>query len=148
MTTHDIRLVVLHAATTFLLVGLIWTVQVVQYPLFAQVGADQFVSYHAGHSARISLLVVPLMLVELVTACLLLVRRPAELSAGALWLGLALLSVVWLSTFALQVPRHGILGGGFDAAAHRTLVATNWLRTAAWSGRGLVVVWQLRRLLS
>jgi hypothetical protein len=49
--------------------------------------------------------------------------------------------VIWLSTALLQSPRHRELGGGFDAASYRFLVASNWLRTACWSARGLVVLW-------
>ena len=45
-------LLAVHAAATWALVGLIWTVQLVHYPLFAQVGADTFRSYHARHTQR------------------------------------------------------------------------------------------------
>ena len=139
-------LLVIQIASTLALVGLIWTIQLVHYPLFDHVDREHFVDFHRQHSSRISLVVVPLMLAEAATAALLLVARPAVVSAPAAWAGAALLAVVWLSTALLQVPQHGVLGQGFDAGAHRLLVTTNWLRTAAWSARGALVTWWTARL--
>ena len=39
-----------HAAATLFMVGLIWFVQVVHYPLFARVGPDAFVPYAAAQA--------------------------------------------------------------------------------------------------
>jgi hypothetical protein len=81
------------------------------------------------------------MLGEAATAVALVFDPP---NGVPLWLaaaGLGLLAVIWLSTALLQSPRHRELGAGFDAASHRFLVASNWLRTACWSVRGLVVLW-------
>jgi hypothetical protein len=57
------------------------------------------------------------------------------------------LVVIWLSTLLLQVPQHNTLGAGFDDAAHRTLVLTNWLRTAAWTLRSLLVLWMVAAMV-
>ncbi len=122
-----------HAAATWALVGLIWTVQLVHYPLFAQVGADAFRNYHARHTRQITWIVAPLMAVELLTAILLLVRGAREP-----WLlaSFAPLAFNWLSTWRVQIPLHNRLAPGFDADVHRRLVITNWWRTIAWSIRG------------
>ena len=48
----------------------------------------------------------------------------------------------------LQVPQHRILEGGFDPAAHRFLVSSNWVRTIAWTARGVVALFLLARLRS
>jgi hypothetical protein len=48
-------------------------------------------------------------------------------------------AVVWLSTLILQVPIHKCLQNGKDDVLIRRLVATNWIRTAAWSLKALVV---------
>lgn len=130
-------------ATTLPLCGLIWTIQLVHYPLFAAVGSQEFGAYHAAHSRAISLLVVPLMLVELGAALAWLRWAPTDPWVAPL--GAALILVVWGSTFALQVPIHGALGGGLDPGLIDRLVATNWIRTIAWSGRSmllLVVAWR------
>jgi hypothetical protein len=47
----------------------------------------------------------------------------------------ALLGVVWLSTFTLQVPAHRALLQGWSEPVHRRLVLTNWIRTVAWTLR-------------
>ncbi|MEM1179111.1 MAG: hypothetical protein AAGM22_12255 [Acidobacteriota bacterium] len=139
-------LLLAQAASTLPLVGLIWTIQLVQYPLFARVGEAAFTGYHAGHSARITWVVLPLMLAELVSAGLLLTRIESPVTGATAWLGAALVGVIWLSTAFLQVPRHGELASGFDAASHQFLVASNWLRTVAWTARGGLVLWWLSRL--
>ncbi len=125
--------------------GIIWFVQVVHYPLFSSVGGSAFAAYQAGHTRLTTWVVAPLMLLELATALLLFRVRPPGATDAALWLGLVLLAVVWASTFFLQVPRHELLATGFDAAAHRALVLTNWLRTGAWSARAALVLWLAAR---
>ncbi len=131
----------LHAAATLFMTGVIWFVQVVHYPLFAEVGDEGFPAYAAAHSRRTAWVVVPPMLLELVTGLLLLARRPTGVGAGAAWVGMVLLAAIWLSTALLQVPRHQLLGAGFDIVAWRALVASNWVRTLAWTARaGLVLL--------
>ena len=127
--------------------GVIWFVQVVHYPLFAGVGAEAFAVYAARHSTLTTYVVIVPMLIELITALLLVWRRPPELAVWEVWLGLGLVGITWLSTAFLQVPQHTALGAGFNGAAHTTLVMTNWLRTAAWTLRSALVLWWLARLL-
>jgi hypothetical protein len=38
---------------------------------------------------------------------------------------------------------HARLGQGADEAALRRLVRTNWIRTLAWTARGVLVLWML-----
>ena len=64
----------LQVAATLALVGLIWFVQVVHYPLFAKVGSSSFADYEQSHQRRTTLVVAPLMLVEAATAIALLAR--------------------------------------------------------------------------
>lgn len=119
--------------------GLIWFVQVVHYPLFGAVGAEAFTRYHALHTTRTTLVVAPLMLTEAACALWLVWARPGP----AAWIGAALVAVVWLATFGLSVPRHEVLSGGFDSGAAEALVATNWVRTLAWTARAGLAVWLL-----
>jgi len=140
-------ILLVHVAATWFLVGLIWLVQLVHYPLFAGVGEEGFAAYAADHSRRITWVVGPAMLLELATGVLLLLRRPDGVGWGWPLVGLALLGAVWASTAFLQVPRHTQLGVGFDDAAWRALVATNWVRTVAWSVRGLIVLLLLARAM-
>ncbi len=139
-------LLLVHAAATLVLFGVILVVQVVHYPLFEQVGAGHFAAYEAAHTRRMTYVVVLPMLVELATAVALAAWRPPELPAWQVWTGLALVAVIWLSTGLLQVPLHHALRSGFDPSAHRRLVATNWIRTAAWGLRAALVLAMLAAL--
>lgn len=126
----------LELASTLLLCGLIWVVQLVHYPSFGYVAREEFARFHAFHSRRITLLVAALMPVELVTATLAARADPSALPL----LGLALVALIWVSTALLQVPAHRKLAAGYDADVHRRLVRTNWIRTAAWTARAVLVV--------
>lgn len=126
----------IHAAATWFMVGLIWFVQVVHYPLFAAVGEKGWAEYSRRHQSLTTLVVGPTMLAEVVCAGVLLAFSPGTLTIA----GAVLLALVWGSTFFVQVPLHGRLGKGHDVAVVRTLVATNWARTLLWSARGVVAL--------
>jgi hypothetical protein len=120
---------------TLSMTGIIWFVQVVHYPLFARVGESGFATYSQQHATRTGWVVAPLMLVELVTACLGLIRffRPALLPLSWAVAGVFLLAIIWLSTGLLQVPLHSRLGLEYQAPAVHRLVRTNWIRTVCWT---------------
>lgn len=132
-----------HAAATWAMVGVIWMVQLVQYPGFRLVGAEAFRAYHAQHSTRISMIVGPLMLVEGLASLALLRWRPEGVGLAPVLAGLVLLAVALGTTAFVSVPLHGVLSGGLDAAAADRIVATNWIRTVAWTARGGLALWLL-----
>jgi hypothetical protein len=131
----------LQLATTLPLVGLIWFVQVVAYPLFARVAASDFPAYHEAHARLITYVVAPLMLGELLGAIALLIWPLDGVPRQVAWVGAALAVTVWVVTMFGSVPQHNVLARDFDGRAHELLVATNWLRTAAWTARGATLLW-------
>jgi hypothetical protein len=135
-----VLLLLAHAAATLFMVGVIWFVQLVHYPLFARVGRPGFAAYSGSHARLTGLVVGPPVLLEAATAVALVVWTPPGISVPLVWAGLILVAGIWLSTAFLQSPRHTTLGRGFDPSAHRFLVTSNWLRTVLWSLRGLVVL--------
>ena len=72
-------MLIAHVGATLAMTGLIWLIQCVHYPLFAQVGAEAFQEYHARHTQWITPIVGPLMLIELGTAFWLVQTPPAGL---------------------------------------------------------------------
>jgi hypothetical protein len=91
VTGEMIRLVLLASvASTLLLVGLIWFVQVVHYPQFERVGPEQFAEYEAAHVRLTTWVVAPPMLVEALTSAVLAWSPPSRDLAVACWGGLAL----------------------------------------------------------
>jgi len=118
--------------------GLIWFVQIVHYPMMACFDREKFASHEKEHCDRTAWVVVPLMLGEVFTFALLLVS--GERSSLFLLSGV-LLCAIWASTFFLQVPLHRSLLRGWNGGQHRRLVRTNWIRTAAWTGRAFLLSW-------
>jgi len=123
-------------AVTWMLAGLIWVIQILAYPQFRRVGEADFVRYHFAHCVRIGLIVAPLLVIEAVTAAGLLYQGHRE---SPFLLSVGLIPVIWLSTALLQAPLHTKLMRGFSADAVRWLILTNWLRTLAWTARGVLV---------
>jgi hypothetical protein len=138
ITTPAVTLLVAHMAATSAMAGLIWFVQVVHYPLFRAVGDAEFAAYETDHQRRTAWVVGPFMAVEGVSALAIATTLRAEVGTLLPLAGLALLLVVHTSTVALQVPAHRALTAGSDGPTIRRLVATNWIRTAAWSSRCIV----------
>ena len=142
-----ITILLANVVSTLFMVGLIWMVQIVHYPLFNDVGQENYVQYQQRHQSNITYIVAPVMLVELATAILLLVYPVAGLNKSLVYVGIGLVILVWLSTALIQVPCHGKLVTGFDQTAYNWLVNSNWIRTVAWSGRGVIVTMMLVRIL-
>ncbi|MEM7622657.1 MAG: hypothetical protein AAF235_05580 [Planctomycetota bacterium] len=129
-----------HALATGLMAGLVLFVQVVHYPLFAKVGTAEFPAYETAHQNRTTIIVAPLMLTEALTAALLVLMPTAGVSRTLTITSAVLVAAVWALTFFVAVPLHGKLSSGFDAAAHRALVASNWPRTVLWVARAVIAV--------
>ena len=134
----------LQAAATLFMTGVIWFVQVVHYPLMARVGASGFPGYEASHARLTGYVVIGPMVVELVCAVFLVWQRPPFVSKPMAVIGAALVIVIWLSTFLLQVPQHDKLHHAFSTEAQSRLVSTNWIRTIGWTVRAVLVLFMLR----
>jgi len=137
----------IQVATTWAMTGIIWFVQLVQYPSFAQVDSASFPGFHAHHSRAISVIVAPLMVAEAISAIAFLWKPLRVQTPWQVWLGIGLIVFVWASTLLLQVPAHGRLESGFEEASWRMLVRSNWLRTIAWSARAVLVSYWLYETL-
>ena len=141
-------LLLIHLAATLAMVGLIWFVQVVHYPLFSQIGHEDFRLYERSHQRLTTFAVAPLMLTEAITALMLPWFRPALIPMAAAVMGVLLVGTLWSFTFFWQVLAHQRLARSFDPTTHRRLVQSNWLRTIAWSARGVLVCWMIAKLIS
>ena len=138
-----VTVLVAMTVSTLWLAGMVWTVQVVHYPLFAMVGNDGFADYQAAHSVRISWLLLGPWAVQGVTTAWVLLSRPPGVPWWMVLAAAGLAAATVLVTVLVSVPQHEVLGVGFDPAAHATLVRTNWWRTIAWTGHGALAVWML-----
>lgn len=116
---------------SFALFGLIWCVQLVHYPFFLRADQTNFIDHIGFHKHRISVLVIPLMTIELATSGIL----AFEAQQFPVWnmFGFIVVILIWLITFFIQVPLHNRLSDGYDEPTIRRLVKTNWIRTILWS---------------
>jgi hypothetical protein len=127
-----------HVAASWAMVGLIWVVQRVIYPLMARQPEAGFADWHQDYTRRLGPVVGPLMAVELVGGLGWVWVSSGD---GWAWVALAFTGVNWLSTAALQMPIHRRLAQGYDSDLIARLVATNWLRTVSWTARGGLLIY-------
>ena len=145
------NLAIAHFASTWFLVGLIWTIHFIHYALFPKVGSTEFVAYENAHVDRIGNLLLLPWLTEGVTLLALLalaflgsrsdLRAPMAINAVAMGVVLAI-SGFW------SAPAHGDLMKGFDQGVFDRLMVADLVRTFAWTVCGITAVWVLARLWS
>ena len=85
---------------SFGLVVLVWLVQVIIYPAFAEIAPERFARWHAGYTRAVTWVVAPLMLGQVALLGRLLVVRPSPWGFAAA----AMVAVAWVATFAAGGP--------------------------------------------
>ena len=118
-----------HWLTSFAMTVVIWFVQLVHYPIFIWGDKTTFNQFMRAHQYRITIIVAPLMLVELWSAHVFIHQHITFIEFVILTLN----GVIWLSTILLQVPYHNVLSTGYNKEIITKLVQTNWIRTIAWT---------------
>ncbi len=130
------------------LTGLIWFVQVVHYPIFAKVPGSHFIAFQTTHMHTTGQVVAVPMLVELLLSVLLaFVKLPGNWQVLN-YSALACVVLIWIVTFFVSVPIHNqLVTVGFSQAFIQKLVATNCIRTAAWTVRTCLLGYLLVQLV-
>lgn len=131
----------LHVLSTLALFGLIWTIQCVHYPTFKYVAPEKFSDFHAFHTQKITLIVAPLMIIEIITATLLCFEAPSNF----IFINFTSVMLIWILTAFVSVPLHGKLSKGFQLELINKLIITNWPRTVLWTLR--TIAWAYILLL-
>jgi len=126
--------ILVHLVATLIMVGIIWMVHWVHYPLMAHTGPTQSAMYQRQHVRRMGPLVIPVMLTELISSVAICMNHPTP----SAWTALALLIAIWAVTGLSSVPAHEELSRGFHEASHRKLMTSNAIRTALWTARGVL----------
>ena len=127
--------------------GVIWIMQIVHYPLMRFVSGEQFARFETAHRVRISWVVGPLMLIEGVCVLAFLFAPPAGLPWWLPWVGAGVEAIAIGTTALVSAPLHEQLNAHFDEATLHRLVATNWIRTVAWTARAAVAIAMLGAVL-
>ena len=127
----------IHFLSTSLMVGIIWVIQLLHYPTFHFIKESDYVEFQHFHMQRISFIVVPVMIIELLSGFMLVYYFRSNL----LILCLIILLVIWLITFAFFTKLHQSLLGGYDKIIVDKLVQINWSRTVLWSLRLIILIY-------
>jgi hypothetical protein len=114
---------VVHLAAVAVLAGVGWVVQLVVYPAFRLVGADEWVRYHGTHTRAISWVVALPWFVQGVSTAALLIAPAAGGRTAAV---------------VTAVPAHGRLAASRDTADVSVLLRANLVRTLAWTASTLL----------
>lgn len=122
------------------LTGLIWVIQVVHYPLFLRIEPDDFRAYEQSHQKRISLIVAPVMMVDMTLSLLLVFTKYMDNAQAYLIVAFALNLAVFASTVFIFSPIHQKLGKNHDRTMIRKLVRLNIMRTAMWTARTILLL--------
>lgn len=128
-----------HYSLTLYMVGIIWLVQIIHYPLFKFVNESNFVEYHKLHLKRTSIVIAIPMVLELLTAVTLIIFDAGYRNNFLFLSANLLLALIWITTFFISVPKHNILAKGFNPSAIHSLIQTNWIRTLAWTLRAALL---------
>jgi hypothetical protein len=134
MLTH---IHILNVAVSWGLFVLVWLVQTIIYPGLARIPSNDFANYHAWYVTRITIVVFPLMIFEIIIAIAWFFLQD-DLFYPIV--AIVLVMIVWCSTITFQIPIHKSLQAGKDKSKIRRLVATNWMRTIAWSLKAFIAV--------
>lgn len=130
-------------ALVFWVLGQIWFVQIVIYPLFAQVGETEYAAYHRFYSRRIPLpVIIPGFASFLLPVALWFAGPsvPHWMTAGNIGTGV----VGLLVTVLREIPRHARLEtDGKNAAIIAELVRFNWPRTLSISAQSVIALLML-----
>lgn len=104
----------------------------VVYHSWKFVGAAEFARVHQESSVRIVQVFVSATLMMTVTTIVMFWKRPHYIPRKWVWIAFIAEIVSWVSSALIQIPIQGQLSQGRDEAALSRLIATDWVRIAAW----------------
>jgi len=134
----DDVVLIAHLASACIMVGVIWFVQLVHYPLLALIPVESAPAVAEKHQRWTSFVVGPPMAIEGISTLILWARTPRGVWWWLTWANGAFLAIALLCTIFLSVPRHARMLEAPDEHVGKELVRTNWPRTIAWTMCGLL----------
>ena len=130
-------LIDIHLLSTSIMVGVIWVIQLLHYPSFHFIQKSNYSKFQQFHMDRISLIVIPAMVIEFITGIMML---QFGFSSNILFISsLFILLIIWGITFVFFTKMHQGLMIGYDEVIVNRLISINWSRTLLWSLRLLVL---------
>ena len=137
----EFTLLIINSAAALFMTGVIWFVQIVHYPLFIFADKEKFPEFSKTHSNNAGYIVIFPMLIELITAVMLLFLYPSSPFHNYYIGSMFLLALIWISTFIIQVPMHRRLAFGYHNKRIDLLIKYNWIRTIGWTSRSILLLY-------
>lgn len=138
---HDLLLV--HAAMTLVLAGVMWTIQFTIIPVLARATSESWPHHAQLYRRVIRAIFWPLVIVEGGTGVSLALLHPAGIPPWLHGVNLALLLTAWVN---VGITRY-LVGHGpveyFHPEGFRKFARLNWIRVAVWTARSVVVLTML-----
>ena len=126
-----------HLIFTSIMTGVIWVIQIVHYPSFHFIEKELYTAFQKFHMNKISIIVIPIMLAELITGIMLFLDKSSK--SPFLTISIIILVLIWLITGVFFSKAHNELIAGYQELVVNQLVAMNWIRTLLWTLRLLLL---------
>ena len=126
-----------HLIFTSIMTGVIWVIQIVHYPSFHFIEKELYTAFQKFHMNKISIIVIPIMLAELITGMMLFLDKSSK--SPFLILSFVILILIWLITGVFFSKAHNELMTGYQELVVNQLVVMNWIRTLLWTLRLLLL---------
>ena len=126
-----------HLIFTSIMTGVIWVIQIVHYPSFHFIEKELYTAFQKFHMNKISIIVIPIMLAELITGIMLFLDKSSK--SPFLTISIIILVLIWLITGVFFTKAHNELIAGYQELVVNQLVAMNWIRTLLWTLRLLLL---------
>ena len=128
-----------HLIFTSIMTGVIWVIQIVHYPSFHFIEKELYTAFQKFHMNKISIIVIPIMLAELITGMMLFLDKSSK--SPFLIISFVILVLIWLITGVFFSKAHNELMTGYRELVVNQLVVMNWIRTLLWTLRLLLLTY-------
>ena len=130
---NDNIVINIHFASTAVMVGVIWVIQLLHYPAFHYIEKNNYSQFQKFHMNRISYIVIPAMVIEMLSGIMLVIINDDFI------ISFSLLVCIWIITFVFFTNIHQRLLSKYENTAVEKLVNLNWIRTTFWTVRLLIL---------
>lgn len=135
-------------ALVFYLVGASFVQSFVSYPVWREVGADEFRAYYQELSSRIVRIMVLPGIMEILLTVALVWLRPRVIPRWPIVLALGFNFVRFVSTAVIQLRvREQLNDGGLSPEAINAMTQGDYLTQASSIARALLYVWMMSRVV-
>ena len=126
-----------HFFLTFFMTGIIWLIQLIHYPSFSFIDKNMYSKFQTFHMNRISFLVGPIMILELLSGFYLLLFFYSE--SNFFVINFILNILILNMTIIVFATIHKKLIEGFKFSLFAKLISMNWIRTILWSMKSIFI---------